>query len=79
MTQNIKKIFCDVCKKEIDVNAKSEFGFHNHIRWSREFYIKDRDGVWVSKDVNDMCSSCYAKICEFQTELWNAFNKDEGE
>ncbi len=80
MVQHIEKTFCDICKKEIDLDAPIEPGdFCNKVAWGRNFYVKNRDGIWVKKGVNDVCKECYTKICEFQTELWNAFNKDEGE
>lgn len=80
MTQHIEKIFCDICKKEIDLNAEVKSGeFLNQIDWSRKFYVKNRNENWVTKNVRDVCKECYTKICELQTELWNAFNKDEGD
>ena len=77
MKQHIEKIYCDICKKEIDVDGKSEYGFHKLIAFNRAFYVKDSDGEWRDKHVNDVCETCYVKICDFQTKLWNAFNTEE--
>lgn len=80
MVMHIEKTFCDICKKEIDLDAEIKPGeFSNRVTWRREFYVKNPYGIWILKDVTDVCKDCFTKICEFQTELWNAFNKDEGE
>ena len=54
----IDKIFCDICKKEIE---KDKFGyFHDHIHLEKTWgYNSSKDGEYTELDI---CEACCDKI-----------------
>ena len=56
--KEIDKIFCDICKKEIE---KDKFGyFFDHIHIEKTWgYNSDKDGEYTELDV---CESCFDKL-----------------
>jgi len=56
--KTVEKVFCDICKKEIE---KDKFGyFFDHVHIEKTWgYNSDKDGEYTELDI---CEKCFDKL-----------------
>ena len=75
----INKIICDVCNKEIDVNADAGLAMYEHIKVQQKldivpnFFSKGTEKLQAGKEIVkssfDLCKDCAKETEDFFTRL----------